>query len=109
VQKQGFWVLGSLMHGPRRMSELADVVEISSASLTGIVDRLEDRGLARRVRSDEDRRVVTVELTEAGRAEMVASNREFAARVRTLLEPLSEQERAQLLALLTKMTHRKEL
>ncbi len=106
VQKQGFWVLGALLEGPKRMTELAEVTQISSASLTGIVDRLEDRGLAHRVRSEQDRRVVTVELTEQGREEMVASNRDFETRVSALLEPLTAPEREQLLTLLTKMSGR---
>jgi DNA-binding MarR family transcriptional regulator len=34
---------------------------------TGIIDRLEERGLAERVRVPSDRRVVLVQLTDAGR------------------------------------------
>jgi DNA-binding MarR family transcriptional regulator len=36
--------------------------------MTRLLDRLETKGLVRRVRSSEDRRVVNLELTEAGRA-----------------------------------------
>jgi DNA-binding MarR family transcriptional regulator len=35
--------------------------------MTRMLDRLQEKGLIRRVRSDRDRRVVRLELTEAGR------------------------------------------
>jgi DNA-binding MarR family transcriptional regulator len=52
--------------GPLPMSKLADALDVSVASATGIVDRMEQRGLVRRTHSREDRRVVLVEKTEAG-------------------------------------------
>jgi DNA-binding MarR family transcriptional regulator len=39
-----------------------------TGSMTRMLDRLEEKGLIRRVRSTEDRRIVNIELTEAGRA-----------------------------------------
>jgi MarR family 2-MHQ and catechol resistance regulon transcriptional repressor len=53
--------------GPRIMSELADFLLLAVNSVTSIVDNLETRGLARRQRSEHDRRKVQVELTERGR------------------------------------------
>jgi DNA-binding MarR family transcriptional regulator len=48
-------------------AELARVCELDAGSMTRLLDRLEGKGLCRRVRSSEDRRVVNLELTEAGR------------------------------------------
>lgn len=107
IHRQGFWVLGSLACGPLRMSEVAERVEISSASLTGIVDRLEQRGLVERERSDSDRRVVTVALTDDGREVLDAAHADFSRRLDEMLEPLSDAERDSLLRLLTKMTTEK--
>lgn len=39
-----------------------------TGSMTRMLDRLEEKGLVRRVRSEEDRRAVRVELTDAGKA-----------------------------------------
>ena len=39
------------------MSQLAEALDVSQASATGIVDRMEQRGLVSRQRNDEDRRV----------------------------------------------------
>lgn len=56
------------IEGPLAVSELARVLGVSVASATGIVSRMEERGLVRRARSAADRRVVTVELAAAGTA-----------------------------------------
>src|SRR4051794_8427080 len=52
--------------GPRMMRELAEHLTVAVNSMTSIVDGLERKGLARRQRSAEDRRVIRVELTEEG-------------------------------------------
>lgn len=54
--------------GPLSMGELADALDVSLPSATGIVTRMEVRGLVERTREASDRRVVRVRLTEAGRA-----------------------------------------
>ena len=50
---------------PRTVSELAHAVNLSQATLTGILDRLDRKGLVGRVRSTEDRRKVIVSSTGA--------------------------------------------
>ncbi|HYD96981.1 MAG TPA: MarR family transcriptional regulator [Noviherbaspirillum sp.] len=54
---------------------LGEQASITKGSLTGVVDRLEQKGLARRMTSPQDRRSSTVNLTDEGRAtfERVAS------------------------------------
>lgn len=54
-------------HGGMPMSRVADVLDVSLSAATGIVDRMEERGLVERTRPAEDRRVVFVQLTESGR------------------------------------------
>lgn len=51
-----------------RVSDLARLMYLHPATVVGILDRLEARGLVARVRSREDRRVVKVELTSEGKA-----------------------------------------
>jgi DNA-binding MarR family transcriptional regulator len=48
-------------------AELARECELDAGSMTRLLDRLEAKDLCRRIRSSEDRRVVNLELTEAGR------------------------------------------
>ncbi len=78
--------------GPIPMGRLADVLDVSVASATGIVDRMEKRGLVERMRSEEDRRVVLVRATDAGLGvfdEMARRRREG---LTGLLDALSEDE-----------------
>ena len=44
---------------------LAELSGLTTAAVTGVLDRLEERGYARRGRGEKDRRQVTVELTPA--------------------------------------------
>ena len=52
---------------PVRMTELADAVLVSRASTTRLVDRLVEEAWVERWHDDQDRRVVLVRLTAAGR------------------------------------------
>lgn len=55
-----------LIGGPSPIGQLATAVCLSKATLTGIIDRLEGKGLVFRDRSLEDRRKVVLRLTEEG-------------------------------------------
>jgi len=56
--------------GRAKPSDIAREVHLSQATITSIVDRLIRGGLADRERSDTDRRVVEVVLTDAGQARL---------------------------------------
>lgn len=49
-------------------AELARQCDLDAGSMTRLLDRLEAKELCRRIRSSDDRRVVNLELTDAGRA-----------------------------------------
>ncbi len=79
--------------GPVPIGRLAAVEQVSPPAITKTVAALEADGLAERVRSDADRRVVLVRATTRGRALL---ERGRAARVRVvagLLDGLSERDR----------------
>jgi DNA-binding MarR family transcriptional regulator len=88
---------------PRKTKELAEYLGLAVNTVTDVVDALERKGLARRHRDDADRRVVRVELTEAGRdaAETVA--RGHLDIYRTYLSALTAQEQETLLVLYRKI------
>lgn len=73
--------------GPLPMSKLADSLDVSVASVTGIVDRMEQRGLVERRREPEDRRVILVHVTEAGNAVF----RDLAVARRQTIAPLLDR------------------
>jgi len=61
---------GPLMHlrkaGRSTVADLARLMQLDAGSMTRLLDRLEAKGLCKRVRSTDDRRVVLVELTPEG-------------------------------------------
>jgi DNA-binding MarR family transcriptional regulator len=52
---------------PIKVSDLARRMYLHPATVVGILDRLESKGLVQRTRSTEDRRVVEIDLTAQGR------------------------------------------
>jgi len=64
-----FGVLESLYHlGPRCQGEVSAKILRSTGNMTLVLDNLEKHGLVRRERDADDRRMVIISLTEAGRA-----------------------------------------
>lgn len=63
------WVplLKLYMGSASTVAELARECNLDAGGMTRLLDRLEGKGLLRRVRSSEDRRVVNLELTDEGR------------------------------------------
>ena len=55
-----------LLHAPRPMGELARMMHCDNSNITGIIDRLEERGLVQRLVAEHDRRVKLIALTEEG-------------------------------------------
>ena len=78
--------------GPQSMGQLAEALDVSVASVTGIVDRMERRGLVERERGEVDRRRILVSLTPLGAgvfSEMSARRRE---RLTRLVGTLSDRQ-----------------
>lgn len=74
------------------MSDLARATHQSAASLTGVIDRLLEKGLVERGRSDGDRRQVIVQATEQGRDILKAIDQAHHDDMRTALNALSEAD-----------------
>ena len=93
VSMAHFHVLAALeSEGSRSVGTLARELDVSLASATGIISRMEERGLVRRGRDADDRRVVMVELTDAGRTIRSDIDRHGVARLRALLDTLTEDD-----------------
>ena len=54
-------------YGPLPLSQIAKHMMVNSSTVTGVVDRLEKKGFAERMRNSPDRRVITIQLTEVGK------------------------------------------
>lgn len=84
-------------------AELADLMGVTRATITGLVDGLVRDGLVSRAPHTDDRRMLSVELTQAGRDLLIKVMPEHFRRMAWLLEPLLEEERTTLVALLRKV------
>ena len=84
--------------GPIPMSKLADRLDVSVASATGIITRMEERGLVERRHGETDRRVVLVGLTSNGTAVFRDLGEERRKGLRSLLERLTKDDLEALLA-----------
>ena len=73
---------------------------VTSGAITQRLDRLEEKGLITRERSDADGRAVVVTLTDAGRAALDSALPDHLETERALLAGLSDREREQLSSLL---------
>ena len=82
---------------------LATLLGLDKSSVTGLVDRAERRGLVTRVPSSADRRVVLVDLTDAGRALVADVSAGFESDVETLLQRLSVPDRSSLARLVSRL------
>ena len=78
--------------GPLPMSRLAEAMDVSQASATGIVDRMEQRGLVERLRDDADRRVVRVALAEGGRQTLGVMASERREHLAQIIDQLTDHE-----------------
>jgi DNA-binding MarR family transcriptional regulator len=63
---QGMIALRILGAGSRPMGELAKILACDSSNMTGITDRLEEKGFVRREPAEQDRRVKLLVLTAEG-------------------------------------------
>lgn len=84
-------------------SALAKAVHLSNATMSGILTRLEKRGLVERARSRDDRRSFHVRLTPAGRAILERSPSLLQDRFRRELEKIEEWEQHMALAMLQRI------
>jgi DNA-binding MarR family transcriptional regulator len=48
-------------------ADLSRIAYVTPSNITGIIDRLENKGLAERIRLKDDRRVALITLTQSGR------------------------------------------
>jgi DNA-binding MarR family transcriptional regulator len=108
VRRQHFAVLTSLAEqGAASQAALGRRLWIDRSDLHGLLAELEGDGLVARVRDPEDRRRNVVTLTTAGKAALRRLDKRVDAAQSALLEPLSADERREVIGLLERVvSHR---
>ena len=88
---------------PRNMSSVAKTLGITVGTLTISINGLVKKGYVHRVRSDADRRVVLVSLTEKGEKAYHHHEKFHEDMIQSLLKDLSEEETKTLVSALTNL------
>lgn len=74
------------------MTQIAEYIQVPLNTATGIVTRMEKRSLLQRRRSEEDKRVVTIQMTEKGMECIKNILGEFFHYAQIILKKLTPQE-----------------
>lgn len=84
-------------------SEIADQLSVQGATVTNMLQRMEETGLVTRRRDAEDNRLVRVYLTDAGRDKERAINQQFADLEEAIFAGISQEDRSVLRRLLVQI------
>lgn len=97
-----FMVLKLLSESPMRSSDLSKILQVSASHITSVTDSLVEKGLIERRRSNKDRRVVDLILTEKGKS-LISQLKETKSRfLKDQLDVFTEEERETLYRLFRK-------
>jgi MarR family transcriptional regulator, lower aerobic nicotinate degradation pathway regulator len=91
-------LLGILRDRRPTINELARLLQLDKSSVTGLVDRAQERGLVQRTASTVDRRSVQVTITAAGQELIGQGTAAFEAEIAVLVADLSPSQRSRLSA-----------
>jgi MarR family transcriptional regulator, 2-MHQ and catechol-resistance regulon repressor len=106
LAKSSFNVLMNLRYGPPEgmlLHDLGELLLMSRANVTGLMDHLEEKGLVRRIVDATDRRARFARITKKGEAVMEELVPRHFKRTQQGLEAFSEDEKQTLVALLKKL------
>lgn len=99
-----FLLLGFLhKRGACKMKELAFFLRVTTAAVTGVVDRLVKYGYARRVYEPQDRRVIKIELTSKGGGLLKKIYQQRRQMIIDIFGKISQEERENYLKILTRI------
>ena len=91
------------MEGSRNMTSVAKTLGVTTGTLTIAVNSLVKKGYVERVRSEEDRRVVLISLSEKGRKAYLHHQRFHEQMIEAIVEELSAEEQVVLEKALVKL------
>lgn len=98
-----FYALLWLADGPKTMSELSQDMLCDPSNITRVAGILERKGLITRQRDEDDRRVIRLQITAVGQSLITQLHQAHETYTHNRLALLTEQEQADLQALLQKL------
>ncbi|MBW7457763.1 MarR family winged helix-turn-helix transcriptional regulator [Paenibacillus sepulcri] len=91
------------LRGPQKMADLAECLHVTSGAITGIADKLIERGYIDRNRDLDDRRVVYLNITDSGKALMETLSEKQVLLYSRLVDQLDSEDVAHLKRIFTQM------
>lgn len=96
-------------NGPLPPSQIARYMMVNSSTVTGVIDRLEQKRLVSRQRNSPDRRIINIQLTPDGKKMAEVAPPPIQQRVVDGLQQLSSNQLNQIILSLTKLTRMLDL
>lgn len=90
-------LLGTLHITPLTLTELAELNMVTPPTMSNTISALESRGWVRRTRSQSDRRIVLIELTDEGRRVYSEIDLQTRRKIMALIEPLDDAHKQTLM------------
>ena len=99
-----FTIMEALLHkGPLPINQIGEKVLLTSGSMTAAVNRMERKGLVKRIQDPSDGRCFYVNLTKKGRNTIKTAYAKHEKNLEKICSVLSEKERNELVRLLKKI------
>jgi len=99
-----FTIMEALLHkGPLTINAIGQKVLLTSGSMTAAINRLENKGLVKRMQDPSDGRCFFVHLTKSGCAVIQEAYAKHTRNLEKIAEVLTQQERLELVRLLKKL------
>ncbi|KOP81878.1 MarR family winged helix-turn-helix transcriptional regulator [Cytobacillus solani] len=99
-----FAVMELLYHkGDQPLQQIGGKILLASGSITYVVDKLEQKGLLKRVACPKDRRVTYAQITEKGKSFIEDVFPDHAKQINMLMSELSEDEKESVITILKKL------
>jgi MarR family transcriptional regulator, 2-MHQ and catechol-resistance regulon repressor len=99
-----FAVLELLYHkGDQPLQQIGGKILLASGSITYVVDKLEEKGLLKRIACPKDRRVTYAQISEEGKAFMAEIFPGHEERIHEIMSCLTDEEKDTAIALIKKL------
>ncbi len=92
--------------GTLNQTELGTMLLVNRSNVTGLIDRMEQAGLVKRIPDNDDRRVNLVEMTEAGDKILESAQALYFKRIEEITSVLSSNEDKHLCKILERIRNR---
>ncbi|MGZ4162037.1 MAG: MarR family winged helix-turn-helix transcriptional regulator, partial [Neobacillus sp.] len=89
--------------GDQPMQQIGGKILLASGSITYVVDKLEQKGMLKRIACPKDRRVTYAQITEEGKKFIGEIFPEHAEQIHNLMSSLTEVEKSEAIDLLKKL------